>query len=165
MQIITENRIIAASHINRWRGWLKRPFSILDHMVIGAEMLRYVGRPDHVVKKFLVHDMHETQFMGDITTPDKARYCNSRYHRDVADFDFALGDEMGWSGDRWWLDSQVKAMDELMKRIENVEVRIGPLAEIPDPSPAEVKLFLDMETRVRQMGGSRAHFWRMVNNG
>ena len=164
MQIITENRIAAASHITRWRGWVNRSFSILDHMVIGAEILRFIGRSDRVVKQFLVHDMHETQFVGDITTPDKARYCNGQYHRDVTDFDFALGDEMGWSGERWWMNAHVKSMDEIMKRVENVEVRVKALPEIELPNDEMVQIFREMETRVRQMGGAQKHFWRLVND-
>lgn len=84
------NRINAAFHINRWRGWTHRPYSILEHMVIGTEVMADMGMPIEAQRWFLLHDMHETEIVGDVPTPEKTLYCNTAFHIACQDFDNAL---------------------------------------------------------------------------
>jgi len=83
-------RINAASHISRWRGWTNRPYSILEHMVVGVEVMADMGMPVEDQRWFLLHDMHETEIIGDVPTPDKMLYCNTLFHAACQEFDNAL---------------------------------------------------------------------------
>ena len=73
--LLTNERLYALHNINRWGGWLHRPYGVLEHTVIGAELLHRNGKN---CRAFLLHDMEESEF-GDITTPNKAKYTNGRY--------------------------------------------------------------------------------------
>lgn len=95
--IITLDRITAAANINRWRGWTKRPYSILEHMVIGTEAMEACGYPVSAQRMFLLHDMHETEIIGDVPTPDKRAYCNDTFHLDCEKFDADMYRLLGWS--------------------------------------------------------------------
>lgn len=77
--LLTNERLCALHNVNRWGGWLHRPYGVLEHTVIGAELLHRNGRN---CRAFLLHDMEESEF-GDITTPNKSRYTNGRYSHDV----------------------------------------------------------------------------------
>lgn len=116
--IITKDRIKAASHINRWRGWTTRPYSILEHMVIGTWALRYIGADTDAQRAFLIHDLHETEIVGDVPRPDKARYMNERFHDECRLFDMQLADELkitqGWS-----LNRNARDMDMMMMVVEH----------------------------------------------
>ncbi len=79
LKVLTNERLHALHNVNRWGGWLHRPYGVLEHTVIGAELLHRNGRN---CRAFLMHDMEESEF-GDITTPNKSRYTNGRYARDV----------------------------------------------------------------------------------
>lgn len=93
--MLDTRRLIAATNIARWRGWTKRPYSILEHMVVGAEVMRRLGYAPESQAWFLLHDMHETEVIGDVPTPDKAAYCNAQFHSACDAFDFEL---RSWSG-------------------------------------------------------------------
>lgn len=104
------NRLQAAAHINRWRGWTVRPISILEHMVIGVDIMHLIGMGETEQKLFLIHDMHETEVIGDVPTPDKNRYCNSAFHEACARFDIDLMSRYGIFG----ADAHDHAMSHLM---------------------------------------------------
>ncbi len=93
--LLTPERITAASHICRWQGWVSRPYSILEHMNIGGFALRELGYGHTAVKAFLLHDLEETEFMGDIRKPDKNKYCTEEYYRDVVAWEKRLYAECG----------------------------------------------------------------------
>jgi uncharacterized protein len=45
-----------------------RPWTVLDHSVVGADLIRSAGGSDRLGLLFLLHDAHEA-YTGDITTP------------------------------------------------------------------------------------------------
>lgn len=116
--LLTRHRIIQASHICRWNGRVWRHYSILEHTNIGALVLRELGYDHNAVKSFLLHDLEETEFCGDIPTPDKAIYMNADYFRDVREWDTRLHVECEVEVD---LDA-VRMMDEIMVRAEYTTV-------------------------------------------
>lgn len=94
--LLTQTRINALSRINRFAGWTSRPYSVLEHSVIGAQLLAETGgvsRP--TVRAFMLHDLHETAFGGDITTPIKRKYLGEEYREDVRTWDRDLATETG----------------------------------------------------------------------
>jgi hypothetical protein len=92
MSLITEDRLRALAMINRWGGWVKRPYSVLEHTVTGARQLRDEGLP---WKEFLLHDLEESEF-GDIITPVKDLIPpGSIYYTRVARFNHKLHVETG----------------------------------------------------------------------
>lgn len=120
-QIITRERLKALSQINRWRGWTRRPYSVGEHTAIGAYVMDWFKIGDKYVKRWWMHDMHETEIVGDVPTPDKAKYMRLSYDHAVEDFDTRLGEEMGLCDGRplWWRCPKVKQMDRTMLLVEN----------------------------------------------
>lgn len=133
MNIITKDRITALCNLNRWRGWTKRPYSVGEHTAIGAWVLDWFKYPDEVVKRWWMHDMHETEVIGDVPTPDKNAYVNVAYDVAVEDFDTQLGAEMGL-GDLWWRDAAVKKFDRKMLLIENDLIALRKDPALPAPA-------------------------------
>lgn len=118
--LLTIERIEQAANICRWHGRVKRHYSILEHMVVGAWVLKQLEYDIHAVRSFLLHDLEETEFVGDIPTPDKAAYLNADYFRDVA----------AWER-RLFAETEVKRnipvielMDEIMLRAEYATVSL-----------------------------------------
>lgn len=130
-----DGRLMAAAHICRWRGWTKRHYSILEHMIIGTEALHQIGAPENVQRWFLIHDMHETEICGDIPTPDKAEYCNIQFDLACEAYDDTLretyGDLVRLNPDH---RNMVKDMDYDMAVVEHVAIstRICNDMERPD---------------------------------
>lgn len=92
--LLTQERIKALSYENRFGGWTNRPYSVLEHSVIGAKILAESNAvPVPTIRAFLLHDMHETAFGGDITTPIKRKYLGQDYHDDVRTWDRDLATE------------------------------------------------------------------------
>jgi hypothetical protein len=96
--LLTQNRIRALSQINRFAGWTSRPYSVLEHSVIGAVLCAHhpwlcAHQPD-VQRAFLLHDMEETVF-GDIISPVKHRYMSAQYYQDVGTWNRDLATETG----------------------------------------------------------------------
>jgi len=118
MTIITRGRIGSLGNIARWRGWTTRPFSVCEHTTIGTEVARQMGASIMDQKAFLMHDIHETEIIGDVPTPDKREYVNEKFHVDVRRFDRNLSLETGvpylaMTG------SIVKYYDNIMLKAEN----------------------------------------------
>lgn len=130
------NRIIAAGNINRWRGWTRRPYSILEHMVIGTRVLHRLGAPKEAQILFLIHDMHETEVIGDVPTPDKRKYCNELFHIDCQTFDAGLMDRykvpLGHVTTGHWM--MCEEMDRDMSIVEHAMIATRRCAGIPDPN-------------------------------
>lgn len=129
-----DGRLMAAAHICRWRGWTKRHYSILEHMIVGAEVLAEMGAPENVQRWFLLHDMHETEICGDIPTPDKARYCNIQFDLACEDYDNTLRDTYGdlvrlTAAERL----MVKDMDEAMAIVEHAVMSLRICPDVPRP--------------------------------
>lgn len=93
--LLTSERIQALSRISRFAGWTSRTYGVLEHSVIGATLLANAGYDRAAQRSFLLHDVHETQFGGDITSPIKVEYMPNRYHLDVAAWDAELSRETG----------------------------------------------------------------------
>jgi hypothetical protein len=91
--LLTRERINALSRISRFAGWTERTYCVLEHSVIGAVLLAEAGYDRAAQQSFLLHDVHETQFGGDITSPVKKEYMPNRYHLDVAAWDAELSRE------------------------------------------------------------------------
>jgi len=95
--IITPERIIAASNICRWRGWMKTRISLTRHMRATAGAILELTEDRKLALMSLVHDLHETAIVGDVPTPDKSRYMNALYHQDIQQFDTRLAHEVGFN--------------------------------------------------------------------
>lgn len=92
--LLTPERIIAASRICRWQGWTSRHYSILEHTNIGAYVLWKLNYGQDAIMAFLLHDIEETKFVGDVPTPQK-HYLNEQYLRDVEEWNGQLYAECG----------------------------------------------------------------------
>jgi hypothetical protein len=129
-----DGRLMAAAHICRWRGWTTRHYSILEHMIVGTEVLEQMKAPENVQRWFLLHDMHETEICGDIPTPDKARYCNIQFDLACEDYDNRLRDTYGdlvrlTAAERL----MVKDMDHAMMVVEHALVSSRICPDVPRP--------------------------------
>lgn len=112
-KLITTERLCALARINRWGGWVRRDYSVLEHEVIGALTLRHFGHP---YAAFLLHDHEESEF-GDIVKPVKELCASTAYRIAVEDFDARLWAETGVRPDGGW-------MDEYMAHAEHLTVAI-----------------------------------------
>lgn len=165
MRLLTLDRLQAAAHINRWRGWTKRPYSILEHQLIGAQaMMIMVHVRNEDIRAFMVHDMHETEVIGDVPTPDKKLYCNTMFDIACENFDTKLGAELDL-GPMWWRKEPVKWMDRQMLLVENVEMSTRPDPELPKPEWTAVqKLICERLVSDRHLVVVRQwlHLWKSV---
>lgn len=118
--LLTPARIEAAANICRWHGQVKRHYSVLEHSVVGAFALREIGYNHDAVRAFLLHDLEETEFVGDINTPQKALYMNADYFRDVTIWENDLYREQGVGRNL----AVVGLMDEVMLRAEYATVSL-----------------------------------------
>lgn len=129
-----DGRLMAAAHICRWRGWTKRHYSILEHMVVGTTVLAAMDAPENVQRWFLLHDMHETEICGDIPTPDKARYCNIAFDLACKDYDNSLRDIYGDLVRLTAAERQmVKEMDEAMAIVEHATISLRICPDVARP--------------------------------
>ena len=132
MAMVTPARLNALCNINRWGGWTVRPFSVAEHCAIGAATLWWFKRPDWQVRAFWLHDMHETEHVGDVPSPDKARYMNNEYHAAVDLFDLPLGNQAGLSRG-WQKHPAIKKMDMLLRQVENDYIASQRDPDLPTP--------------------------------
>lgn len=124
----------ALGYINRWYGHTKRPFSVLEHTVIGAEVLtKTMLDYRDVVRCFLMHDLHETVIGGDMSTPDVEHYTDDRFRDSRAMIDEDFWRMTGWPEPDKFAVMVSKMMDETMAIVENETVRVTPLATIRKP--------------------------------
>ena len=132
-RLLTPERINALSHLSRWRGWTKRPYSVLEHCCVGANVLQWFKWSSGLQRKWWLHDLHETEIVGDVPTPDKHEYMNQRFDIAVEEFDTALGNEVEF-GPKWWRDKTLKKIDRCMLLVENDQLatRKDPLLCKPD---------------------------------
>ena len=126
-------RLRAASHISRWRGWTHRPYSNLEHMNTGTEVLRRMRMPESVQRLFLIHDMHETEVIGDVPTPDKVLFCNDRFRNACNSFDRALFKTLSMSPSQYDIGI-VAHLDRDMAIVEHDTLVTRRCPEIPDPN-------------------------------
>lgn len=147
-EIITRERIIAMSHISRWRGWTTRPYSVGEHTAIGAFAADWFKRQREQCRRWWLHDFHETEIIGDVPTPDKKAYANADYYVAVEEFDMRLGIEAECSEFVWWNDIGVKAIDRKMLLVENdlITLRKDPDLPAPNYDDAMQKLMKDLIT-------------------
>lgn len=124
--LLTPARIEQTANICRWRGRVRRHYSVLEHTVIGAWTLKQLGYDHNAVRSFLLHDLEETEFCGDIPTPDKAIYMNADYFRDVRVWEADLYRETGVKRNL----PVIELMDEVMVRAEHATVSM-----VPDDAP------------------------------
>lgn len=154
--LLTTQRIKQAANICRWRGKVRRHYSILEHSVIGAWVLRHIGYDHNAVRSFLLHDLEETEFCGDIPTPDKALYMNADYFRDVRIWDEALFEECE-------VDRNVPVislMDENMRHAEHAAVALVPDdAPQTDPTIRMCRILIDADEF-----GTPEQWWQLWDN-
>jgi hypothetical protein len=132
-KIITRERIVALSHVSHWRGWTKRPYSVGEHTAVGLHAMNWFKRPVEQMRRWCLHDIHETEVVGDVPTPDKREYMNEKYFTAVEEFDFRLGVEAGCTDFFWWEDQGVKDVDWKILLVENDLIRFEPSPSIPSP--------------------------------
>lgn len=154
--LLTPQRIEQAANICRWRGRVRRHYSILEHSVIGAWVLRELGYDHNAVRSFLLHDLEETEFCGDIPTPDKAIYMNSDYFRDVRIWDEALFRETEVKRNV----AVISLMDEIMCRAEYATVSLVPDdAPRTDPTIRLCRILIDADEF-----GTPGQWWQLWEN-
>lgn len=137
--LITDDRLRALSRINRWGGWVTRDFSVLEHEVIGAMILRSKGEP---YKPFLIHDHEESEF-GDIIAPVKAICSTTTYLLRVDEFNTRLIRETGIVPDGGW-------MDQCMAHAEHLTVAVR-----GDPKFNDMPLTNEVRQAVMMINGMR----------
>lgn len=93
-KLLSASRVKALSRINRYNGWTSRPYSVLEHTVLGATAMLRMGKPQPLVRAFLLHDMHETEF-GDEIRPVQRDYPNPALVRAKHEWDVRLFSECG----------------------------------------------------------------------
>lgn len=147
-KIATRERFTALCRINRWGGWTKRPYSVGEHTAIGAWVANWFKFRDDSIHHWWMHDMHETEIVGDVTTPQKHLYMNEMYFTDVADFDRQLGLGLNFR-DGWWGDATIKRLDRKMLLVENDLIAVNPDPELPAPDYTDA---LQKEIRSRILG-------------
>lgn len=110
MTLLTNDRLMALSRINRWGGWVKWDYSVLMHTVIGAERLQREGLPH---KPFLLHDFEESEF-SDVISPTKDLIPpGSVYYTRVARFNQRLYEETGMRPDGGEMDVDMAHAEHL----------------------------------------------------
>lgn len=117
--LLTRERVQALARINRYTGWTTRPYSVLEHSVIGAKLVP----PGVVQRAFLLHDMEESAF-GDIISPVKRKYMSPEYHADVETWvrDLAAETKIPYSA----IDGeQIHHLDRVMLAAEKSTVYAG----------------------------------------
>lgn len=114
--LLTKARIQALSRINRFNGWTSRPYSVLEHTVLGAAALERSDAHKDVVRAFLLHDVHETEF-GDEVRPVQRDYPNPSLIQAKLDYDHVLYGQCGISSTLIGCNI-VANMDNLMCSIE-----------------------------------------------
>ena len=154
--LLTHARIEQAANICRWHGTVRRHFSILEHMVIGAWVLRDQGYDADAVRAFLLHDLEETEFVGDIATPHKAIYMNADYFRDVRVWEEELYRQTGVGRNA----AVVEMMDEVMLRAEyaTVSLKIDPDPRT-DPVIRICRILIDADEF-----GTPEQWWQLWND-
>lgn len=162
--LLTHNRIVAASRICRFNGWTNRHYSILEHSVIGANVLREMGFGRDVQKAFLLHDIEETEFT-DIVTPLKERFMTANYQAAVHQWEFDLCVEVGLPDGMSCLHSEdVKFMDTVMLSVESHTVSTmewrGYVEDCPEADIAN-RMILSREFKGKH---AVAEFWRFYND-
>lgn len=119
-RIITPDRIAAGANIIRWNGWMTTPISIIRHSVAMHDcILRLDPSATVAARLALVHDLHETEIVGDVPTPDKRKYMNTMYFIAVYDFDVLLMREAGLGGESWQLHNTLRTADKTAVIVEN----------------------------------------------
>jgi len=153
--VITVGRVMAMSHISRWRGWTDRPFSILEHSMIGYEVATWFKWPEIECKKWLLHDVHETEIIGDVPTPDKKIYCNESYHAACGSFDATLSFEFDLPV-TWMRSPYVKRMDRMMRDVEHdtIATIADPGTPVPNYRDGALKMIRD-EIRSARFAGEK----------
>lgn len=119
MRLVNDKSLHALHHINRWGGWVKRPYSVLEHSILGAELLVAKGEDP---RPFLLHDFEEVAF-GDQVTHNKRRYMNARYHYDVDQWNAKMCAEQGITPSDLH-SSSVKYVDHVMLHAEHLSVAL-----------------------------------------
>jgi hypothetical protein len=121
-RVLDSDLIRALSFVNRWGGWLQRPFSVLEHSVIGTVAM-IEGRCEPLdCLGFLLHDVEEAVF-GDRITPLKERHSAIQYWIDVEDFNRRLCTEVGISH-RLLSSNEVKLTDYQCAAAESRSVAV-----------------------------------------
>ena len=127
--LLTRERVEALNRINRFAGWTNRDYSVLEHSVIGARLT-----PNRTLQKaFLLHDLHESAFGGDIITPIKQKYMVPQFHIDVEawDRDLAVETRVPFSA----IDGeQVHMLDATMLAAETRTIYVGRNRLTTEPS-------------------------------
>jgi hypothetical protein len=163
--LLTRERVEALNRINRFAGWTTRPYSVLEHSVIGAKLT--TNRT--LQKAFLLHDMEESAF-GDIITPVKRKYMPPAYFAEVEAWvrDLAVETSVPFSA----IDGdQVHMLDATMLAAEKRTIYAGhdrhPEASgwtVPIPTGCHMLVYrAEMYINDREFAGENAitAFWQM----
>lgn len=167
--LLTRERVVALSRLNRYCGWTTRPFSVLEHSVIGAKLT-----PNRTLQKaFLLHDFEESVF-GDIISPVKRKYMPAAYYMDVEAWvrDLAVETKVPYSA----IDGeQVHYLDALMMAAETRTIYVGENRHIeakgwvaPIPLAGEgLCLWAERLIESQAYAGENAitAFWQMFSGG
>lgn len=84
--LVTDEDLNALCNIGRFNGHTIFPYSVMEHLIIGGLCLVREGAPRDIRRAWLLHDIEEHVF-GDRIRPNKHKYMNARYFRDVEKFE------------------------------------------------------------------------------
>lgn len=155
MTLITNDRLEALSRINRWGGWVKWDYSVLDHTIIGAIQLKSEGLP---YKPFLLHDFEESEF-GDVISPVKDLIPpGSVYHTRVARFNQRLVDETGVIPDGGDMDIDMAHAEHL-----TVAIRGDKKFDARPITPRVAELVKWIERSIYMRGQAMTQWWKLWN--
>lgn len=166
--LINPARVRALGMINRWNGWLWRPYSVLEHSVIGAHVLQSRNYQPRQVLGFLLHDYEESEF-GDLSAVYKDRHGSAAYRTDVFQFNVTLCRQNHLAlGD---LSSDlITVVDSHMAWAEHHTVAVvgdpARYANVTYPAsamPRQCKLLIETN-RFAKLDAQIDEFWRIFND-
>lgn len=148
--------------INRWNGWLHRPYSVLEHSVVGAGAMLAHNHGARAVLSFLLHDFEESEF-GDWPAPAKALHTTDDYRADVAEFNLYLARSVGLEPHDFESPA-VKQVDHAMAWAESHSVALlGDPAHFKITYPANSLPGLCLQLIIEKNTDLKATFWEIFN--
>lgn len=160
--LLTSARIQSASRICRFNGWTTRPYSILEHSIIGTRVLAEIGATPDLQKAFLLHDLEETEF-SDMITPHKRKYMNAQYFADVEEWERDLCAEVRLPYSTL-TDPDVKFIDGLMADVESHTISMCEWRGDLQPIPATDVAFRLILSREHAGHGQQDQWWNLYDN-
>lgn len=149
-EIHIEDVAVGLANICRWGGQVKRRFSVAEHSLAVARLVRWDGGTPRETLGGLMHDAHEA-YLGDVVTPLKQAF-GDRFAALADQLDVAVADAVGISRADLRC-AAVKVADEAMLHMECAALRPDGYRWLADPSPAAARLIARFSRSVSDIIG------------